>query len=79
MSQAPGERSVHEGDALAWLAGRGELAGCSLLTSLPDLGELSLAPAAWRAWFIDAAEAVLRACPPEGAAIFYQTDRKSVV
>lgn len=29
---------------------------------------------AWRAWFIDAAAAVLRACPPEGVAIFYQTD-----
>ncbi len=77
MSQAPAERSVHEGDALAWLAGRGELAGCSLLTSLPDLSELTLSPAAWRAWFIDAAEAVLRACPPEGAAIFYQTDIKA--
>lgn len=77
MSQEPASRSVHEGDALAWLAGRGELAGCSLLTSLPDLSELPLALPAWRAWFIDAAEAVLRACPPEGAAIFYQTDIKA--
>lgn len=77
MSQAPGTRSVHEGDALAWLAGRGELAGCSLLTSLPDVSEVGLPLAQWRAWFIAAAEAVLRACPPGGAAIFYQTDIKA--
>ena len=75
MSEVPG-RSVHQGDALAWLAARGQLPGCSLVTSLPDLCELPLGFAAWRAWFIDAAEAVLRACPPEGVAIFYQTDIK---
>ena len=76
MSEETPGRTVHQGDALAWLAERGELAGCSLLTSLPDVSELPLPFAAWRAWFIDAAAAVLRACPPEGAAIFYQTDIK---
>jgi len=75
MTGAPG-RIVHEGDALAWLASRGEQAGCSLVTSLPDLCELPLNFAQWRAWFVDAAAAVLRACPPEGVAIFYQTDIK---
>src|SRR5687768_73922 len=76
MSQETPTRIVHQGDALAWLAERGELTGCSLLTSLPDVSELPLPFAAWRAWFIDAAAAVLRACPPDGAAIFYQTDIK---
>lgn len=75
MSAGPG-RVVHEGDALAWLAARGELAGCSLVTSLPDVSELQLGFAAWREWFIAAAGAVLAACPPEGVAIFYQTDIK---
>ena len=60
MTGAPG-RIVHEGDALAWLASRGEQAGCSLVTSLPDLCELPLNFAQWRAWFVDAAAAVLRA------------------
>ena len=70
------QRTIHEGDALAWLAARGELAGCSLVTSLPDVSELAMDLAAWRAWFIAAAEAVLRACPLDGAVIFYQTDIK---
>lgn len=69
-------RTIHEGDALAWLAAQGELAGCSLVTSLPDVSELAMTLPAWRAWFIAAAEAVLRACPPDGAVIFYQTDIK---
>lgn len=69
-------RTVHEGDALAWLAARGELPGCSLVTSLPDVCELPLSFVEWKKWFIDAAEAVLRACPPEGVVIFYQTDIK---
>lgn len=115
-------RDVACTDALAWLAARGTLPGASLVTSLPDLSELTLRPEtsgpadhternhdasatadhaelpvtsglpitsglpvtsgsplpfpAWRAWFIDAAAAVLRACPPEGVAIFYQTDIK---
>lgn len=69
-------RTIHEGDALVWLAAQGELAGCSLVTSLPDVSELAMGLAAWRAWFIAAAEAVLRACPADGAVIFYQTDIK---
>ena len=71
-------RQVICGDALTWLEGQGgALAGASLITSLPDLAELHPMPLAeWRAWFIAAAAAVLRACPPDGAAIFYQTDIK---
>lgn len=69
-------REVVCADALAWLAARAPLRGASLFTSLPDVCELSLPFPAWRAWFIDAAAAVLHATPPEGVAIFYQTDIK---
>jgi hypothetical protein len=69
-------RTVHCADALPWLAAHAPLAGASLVTSLPDLCELPLAFPAWRAWFIDAAAAVLAATPQGGVAIFYQTDIK---
>src|SRR5688572_21259086 len=69
-------RTVHCADALVWLAAHAPLAGASLVTSLPDLCELPLAFPAWRAWFIDAAAAVLHATPQDGVAIFYQTDIK---
>lgn len=68
-------REVHCAEALAWLAGRPP-SPVSYVTSLPDVCEVPLAFPAWRAWFIDAAAAVLRATPPEGVAIFYQTDIK---
>lgn len=68
-------REVHCADAFTWLAGRSS-SGESYVTSLPDVCEVPLAFPAWRAWFIDAAAAVLRATPPEGVAIFYQTDIK---
>ena len=42
---------------------------------MPDVSELSGATlAAWRAWFVDAARAVLRWVPEGGVAIFYQSD-----
>ena len=72
---SPG-REVHCGDALAWLAGRSPIPAASFVTSLPDVCEVPMTFPAWRAWFIDAAAAVLRATPPEGVAIFYQTDIK---
>lgn len=48
----------------------------SVITSLPDVTEVSLELEGWRAWFIDAARAVLRWVRPEGVAIFYQSDIK---
>lgn len=70
-------RSVYCEDALAWLASRTPLAGASLVTSLPDFSEFPrLSMAEWQSWFRDAAQIVLRACPPDGVAIFYQTDIK---
>jgi hypothetical protein len=68
-------RIVHHADALAWLNATGQLAGTSVITSLPDLSELpALDLAAWQRWFEDAAVATLGAVPPEGVAIFFQSD-----
>ena len=70
-------RTVHQGDALAWLEEQGTLTSASLITSLPDVSGLpELGLGGWRDWFVSAAEAVLRHTPDEGVAIFYQTDIK---
>jgi len=70
-------RTVHCEDALAWLAARPALAGCSVFTSLPDVSELSpMTLPEWRRWFVDAARLVLEKTPDDGVAIFYQTDIK---
>ena len=74
---AVSERVVHCEDALPWLRARTPLAGCSVITSLPDVsGFPELTLAAWQRWFIDAAELCLRATPELGVTIFYQTDIK---
>jgi hypothetical protein len=70
-------RNVYCEDALPWLAARQPLAECSFITSLPDLAEISGSTLAeWLGWFDHAAKLVLRACPDEGVAIFYQSDIK---
>lgn len=70
-------RTVHHGDALLWLEAEGPLQGASVITSLPDLSGLpELGLSRWRAWFIDAAAAILSHTPEDGVAIFYQTDIK---
>jgi len=76
-TQRTDRRTVHCADALAWLEAQGPLAGCSLITSLPDASEFpSLSLAEWKAWFVRAAGLVLSRCPDEGVTIFYQTDVK---
>lgn len=76
-SRAPA-REVHCEEALRWLARRGVLEGCSLVTSLPDVSELGGMPLAeWKRWFSNAACAVLAACPDDGVAIFFQSDIKN--
>jgi hypothetical protein len=70
-------RTVVNADAIAWLQdGRQDFAGCSFVTSLPDVSELSLSLADWKRWFVEAAALVMRCCPEEGVAIFFQTDIK---
>lgn len=67
-------REVHQGDALAWLSAHAPLSGCSVVTSLPDVSEVQLPLPAWKSWFEAAAVAVMAAVPPEGVAIFFQSD-----
>jgi hypothetical protein len=77
VEASAGRRSVFCEDALPWLRQRTCLAGCSFITSLPDVSGLpGLTLQAWQHWFVSAAQLVLSATPNEGVAIFYQTDIK---
>jgi hypothetical protein len=68
-------RVIHQAEAIAWLNAQGTLPGTSVVTSLPDVSELpSLGFAGWCGWFENAAAAVMAAVPPEGVAIFFQSD-----
>lgn len=74
MSEAASAQ-VFQADALTWLAAHTASEHTSAITSLPDQHELpQLNPSEWRAWFVDAARAVLRFLPHDGTAIFYQRD-----
>ena len=55
MSVASPSRVVHHSEAVAWLRERPVLAGCSFITSLPDVSETSLKLPEWKRWFVDAA------------------------
>jgi hypothetical protein len=73
----PPRREVHHAEALAWLRARGRLDGCSVVTSLPDVTEISgMSLDAWTRWFVDAARAVIDAVPDDGVAVFFQSDVK---
>ena len=68
-------RVIHQAEAVAWLKARGPLAGASVVTSLPDVSELpSLGFEGWCRWFEEAAAVVMDSVPPEGVAIFFQSD-----
>jgi hypothetical protein len=70
-------RIVHHEEALAWLRANGPLHGASVVTSLPDVSELpALGLEGWRSWFDEAAVRTMQAVPPEGVAIFFQSDIK---
>ncbi|MEO8214937.1 MAG: SAM-dependent methyltransferase [Myxococcales bacterium] len=74
---ASAQRTVHHCDALPWLRASGPLVGASVITSLPDLSEVpALGMQGWRAWFEEAAVATMTAVPPEGIAVFFQSDIK---
>jgi hypothetical protein len=68
-------RTVHQHEALAWLAENPAEPGSSVITSLPDVSELPECDfEAWRSWFLTAVGAVLSWVPADGLAIFFQTD-----
>jgi len=71
---SPAERRIIQADALAWMNANAPDPLASVVTSLPDVSELSLDLDAWRAWFVDAARRVIRWVPETGVAIFYQSD-----
>lgn len=59
---------------MEWLLVRGVMPGCSILTSLPDVSETGMAFPRWRDWFVEASARVLATLPPDGLAVFVQTD-----
>lgn len=69
-------REVHCADAIPWMRERGRIEGACAVTSLPDVSEVGLALAVWRAWFLDAVRLVVDAVPDESAAVFFQSDIK---
>ncbi len=68
------QRTIVEAEALAFLRDHPAPPASSVVTSLPDVSELPLDLAAWRAWFLAAAAQVIRWVPEEGVAIFFQSD-----
>lgn len=68
-------RTVIQADALAWMESNAPDPNASVITSLPDVTELSpLDLEGWRTWFVDAARRVIRWTPERGVSIFYQSD-----
>ena len=75
MTLHTAKRVIHQAEAIAWLKAQGTLAGASVVTSLPDVSEIPrLDFEGWCRWFEDASAAVMAAVPPEGVAIFFQSD-----
>jgi len=74
VSHSP-SRTIIQGEALAWMAENPAQEGMSVVTSLPDLSEVSpLDLAGWREWFVLAAQRVIAWTPREGVAVFFQSD-----
>lgn len=67
---------MHCADAISWMQARGRIASASAVTSLPDVSEVNLALAPWRAWFLDAVKLVVASVDDEQCALFFQTDIK---
>lgn len=70
-------RIIETADAIEWLKQNKNIAGASLVASMPDISEFpSLSLAEWKEWFLEAAKLVLEATPNDGVTIFYQSDIK---
>jgi len=68
------QRTVVNADAMAWMrAHPGPFPG-SVVTGIPDISEVSLAPDEYRTFFLEAVELILRRTPTDGVAVFCQTD-----
>ena len=69
-------RTVLCGDSIEWLDSQPALLPerAHIITSLPDISELKLSPAAYEQWFSSRVAALLSRLHPSSVAIFYQTD-----
>jgi hypothetical protein len=68
-------RQVIQAEALAWLDEHPAAPNTSVVTSLPDISELStLDLPSYKRWFIDVSRRIIRWIPSDGVAIFYQSD-----
>ena len=68
-------REVIQAEALGWLAANPAAPGTSVVTSLPDLSEVSgMSFDGWRAWFTGAARQIIEWVPGDGVALFFQSD-----
>jgi hypothetical protein len=66
---------VVHGDAFVWLASHPASPNTSLITSLPDVSELSsLGFEGWKRWFVSTARVLIEWLPREAVAVFYQSD-----
>jgi len=71
----PARREVIQADALAYLNEHAAQVDDAIITSLPDVSELSTCTlATWRAWFVDTVRLVVRWIPEQSVAIFFQSD-----
>jgi hypothetical protein len=67
-------REVIQAEAFGWMDRTVARPGTSVVTSLPDVSEVPMRFDEWRAWFVDAVRRVIRWVPPDGVAIFFQSD-----
>ena len=70
-------REVHHGDGVAWLHAAELSERHAVVTSLPDVSEVSAMDLAqWQSWFSATVRLVCERIAPSAVAIFYQTDIK---
>jgi hypothetical protein len=70
-------RTVHCEDALSWLEKFSPQGKSSFVASLPDISEFpSYQLSDWKRWFIETAKLIMMKTPPEGVAVFFQSDIK---
>ena len=77
MTTTPPAREVVCDDTTRWLVGDGarrDRTGWSVVSSIPDVSETGQKDAAWRAFFVDVAGALLRLCDQQGLLVLVQTD-----
>lgn len=67
------QRKIICADAITWMQTDRNLG--SIVTSLPDMEEVSMSEADYLVWFVMAARLCMRSTSPGHPTIFYQTDR----